>query len=340
MLYEPTVYKIKKSGLTFSIAIETENLGMAGIEDLEKTIASLETQSYPVHEVKEIFIIIGSRISNDTLSFFRTKYPWLTIQVEDKDLSYVEAKMRGAEIATGDIVVFADSDVVYDDTWLLNMLYVFIYSPGTAVATGETRIGISSIYKLAIQFTWMMDLFFKQKYPRPVKDFHLNSLAIKRDVMLSVPFLNGFPVYRANIVEWKKQLMFRGYSIMRVPFSEGRHAPPGNFIDWWYRMLISGADAIVKADLYFYPDGSVVEKFSPFRRLVRVPLLLLHRILKMIAQAVIIFIEYPSKFIKILLAIPVALVFILVQTFGAIIALFNKEFLFNKITSREHKQVV
>jgi glycosyltransferase involved in cell wall biosynthesis len=340
MKYAPSKDAIKNSGLTFSIVIETENLGMAGIADLEETIASLEAQTYSIKNAKEIFIIVGEHVSSETLNMLRGKYPWLQIHIEKKKLDYTGAKMRGAELATGDIVVFADSDVIYNKDWLMNMLYTFIWSPGASIVSGETRIDVTSIYRMAIQLTWMLNVNTDFFYPKPHRNFYLNNFAIKRIVMLAVPFVSGLPLYRSIIGEWIKQLRLHGYAIMRAPHALGFHAPPGNPWDYWYRMLIFGADEVAKGDFYFLPDGQVVEKFSPLRRLYGLVYFMALKLYRISTRLYFLLKQDLTNVFYIVFSLPIVVATLLFNLAGAIIAFFNREYLFKKISAREEEHVV
>jgi glycosyltransferase involved in cell wall biosynthesis len=340
MSYHPHQQKIKEYGVSFSVVIETENLGMAGVEDLRDTLDSLKKQTYPITNAKEVLIIAAGHVSDETLNTLQSDYPWLVVHREDKKLEYTESKMRGAELATADIVLFADSDVVYDVTWLENILYGFVACPGTSIVSGETRIRGTSIYSKGIQLVWMMNMQYRKNHPIPTNHFHLNNFGIKRSVMLTTPFFLGLPVYRANTVEWKKQLFYKGYGAMRVPNARGYHLPPGNIADWWYRMLVFGADAVVKADFYFGYNATVIEKFSPLRRLSRIPLFIGFKIYTLIKRAFVMVREKPHSIVTVVASIPVVMASLIVSIIGMCVALVRRDYIFTIATQRENEHIV
>lgn len=338
--YVPDLKKIQDSGITFSLVIETENLGMVGLDDVRATLDSLKCQVYPISYANEILVIAGGAVSEETLQLLQTEYPWITIHREIQKLEYLTSKMRGCEIATGDIVVMVDSDATYHPDWLLQTLYGFITAPGAAVISSETRIEINSVYTAAIQLSWMINADLISKYPTPILQFHLNNFAIKRSVALQVSVYNNMPIYRANNVEWKKQLRLLGYAAMRAPGILAHHAPPGNFWDWWWRMLVSGADAVAKADFQYHYGGGVTEKISPSRRLFRVVGFVVFKIMKMITRLRALIVEDSKQLRYIIPAIPIALFFLTIMQLGAVITLFNRDYVFKKITAREQNHVV
>ncbi|MBY0376403.1 hypothetical protein K2P96_00290, partial [Patescibacteria group bacterium] len=188
--------------------------------------------------------------------------------------------------------------------------------------------------------TWMLNISSNKSYPKPVKGFYLNNFAIKRQVMLKTKPYSGIPLYRAAIVEWIRQLKSRGYGIIQAPNATGYHAPPGNFSDWWYRMFIFGADEIVKGDFYFYPDGSVVEKFSPFRRLGKLFFFYGFKLYRISTRSYLILKKKPSDIFYWILSLPLVFIFLATMMMGSILAIFNRDYLFKKISAKENEHIV
>lgn len=326
--------------MTFSIILETENLGMAGIEDLKDTLESLKNQTHPVTNAKEFLVIAAGHVSEDTLAQLRSEYPWITVHQEKRELAYVESKKCGAELATGDIVIFADSDVTYDNTWLENILKGFEIAPGAAIVAGDTRIRGNGIYATAIQLMWMMHANAQTPYPQMIRHFDLNNFAIRREVMKIAPTFPGLPIYRAYTTEMRKQLYSMGYSAISVSGAKGYHLPPSGFINTFYRLLVYGADAVAKADFYFHYGAKVEVKYSPFRRLVRIPLFLAFKFWGIAQRMYVIGKETPSRIPMMILSLPLVAVFLAVTTAGSIIAFFNRTLIFNMVTAHEASHVV
>lgn len=340
MLYTPDHKKIQDSGLTFSIVIETENLGMAGLDDLRATIACLKNQTYSIERANEIIAVIGATVSDETIALIRQEYPWLKIHTERRPLEYVESKVSGARQATGDIIVFVDSDAVYEPEWLEQMLYGFVAAPGAAVISSETRIRIHSVYTAAIQLIWMINAIKIAPHPTPTTQFHLNNFAARKKAVLGSHFFRGLPIYRANNVEWKKQMQFHGYSVMRVPGNLSHHAPPANFWDFWWRFMVMGSDAVAKTDFRFHYDATVTESFSPLQRLIRIPVFFAFKLYVMVKRTHALVTENWKNIGYIIAGWPVAILFLLVSTIGMVITLFNRDYVFKKITARESHHVV
>ena len=186
----------------------------------------------------------------------------------------------------------------------------------------------------------MMNAETKYPHPRMITHFDLNNFAIKREVMLKAPTFTGLPLYRAHTVEMRKQLYTNGYSAIRVAGATGFHLPPSGFTNTFYRMLIYGSDAVAKADFYFLYGAKVVTKFSPLRRIVRIPVFMTWKTFVLLRRLCVLGYEKPSRIPILILAVPLALLFLSVVKLGCLIALFNRTYIFNKITKYESSHVV
>jgi glycosyltransferase involved in cell wall biosynthesis len=319
---------------SFSIVLETENLGMAEVDDLMQSLDSLKRQTLPLEKANEVIVIIGSHVTKNTQAKLKKEYPWLKLHVSKTELEYTRAKMEGARVATGDIVVYADSDVTYETTWLKNLLTVFTEHSDATVACGETRIKITSNYTMSLALTWMLNRTATISKTIKTHTFSLNNFAIKRNIVNK----NTFPsltLYRGKITFWRDHLASLGYVFYKAPGAQGHHTPPGTFKDWWYRMLIYGADFVATADFTLNPDGSVSEKRSISKRLFHLILWIGMRIKQLALRSYYIATEEKTAHTYFYLGIPLALFTILLTTVGGVIALFDRDYIFNQIQALE-----
>lgn len=180
--------------ISFSIVVETENLGMANLIDLEACLRSLEKQQFPIEKAEEVLLIVGGHLSKRSQDFIAKKYPWLSVYQAKENLVGARAKFVGAATAKGEFIVFADSDVRYTSTWLGNLLDVFMSNPQADVATGHTRVEIRSSYTFALNLAWVFHIL--PPFDQPKKDyppFHVNNFAIRKQLMLRA-FASGPPL--------------------------------------------------------------------------------------------------------------------------------------------------
>lgn len=248
--------------------------------------------------------------------------------------------MFGAKTATSDVVVFVDSDVHYEPTWLENLIGCFVSHPETSIACGETIVRGGSIYTTALNLMWMLPIKESIQNPTRTNVFHLNNFAMRRDVFLATPFPPPLPLYRGQVPLWQKSINRAGYIIRRVPGARGRHAPPQDFFDWWYRMLIYGRDFIAKTDFVPLEDGTFVEKRNLLKRWFGVAHWIVYRAKVLITRFVLLVREQPQRIHIIVLSIPVAIFFIAITILGCIITCFNRDYLLKKIQAREEDHIV
>ncbi len=323
-----------------SIVIETENLGMAGLDDLMTSLASLHAQTLPKEAIKEILVIGGSHISTDSLARITDAYPKVRVVVSEKPLEYTESKMLGAKVATGDILVFADSDTDYEPTCVKNMTDILLSDESVWVAGGDTRVRIESGYGLAMNLIWMFPVLSRLSAPAKRPYFPLNNFAIRREVMLTYPIPTELPLYRGKIGHWQDILTNAGCVTYRAPGSRGAHAAPATLIDWWYRMLIHGADAVAKADFRLVEGGRVVEKRSLSRRLYAFLMLAPKKILGFFLRGAKLLREDWTLLRYALTGIPIALASLMLIQVGAMTALFDRAFILRRIAAHEAAHVV
>ncbi len=326
---------------TFSIVLETENLGMAGLADLKASLDSLKMQDLSIDNVNEILILVGSHVSQNVQNKLKDEYPWLKIHIEKEELDYAKSKVRGAEIATGNIVIFADSDMRYQKTWLKNMIKAFVTNPEADIISGDTRLETNSIYSMSLNLTWMVQLLPNDmKCPTETSFFPLNNFAIRKRVMLETPVPYTLPLYRNKIPIWEKMLIQKGCRILKAPGTRGYHAPPGGFVDWLYRMLIYGSDFVALADFYVTDDGKVVEKNNFSKRFFNSLFLFVWKSEQILVNTIKLLREDIKNIIYLPGALFLSLINIFVMEVGALVACFNRNYFFNIVTKRELGHVV
>jgi glycosyltransferase involved in cell wall biosynthesis len=123
---------------SFSIVLETENLANADLEGLTNALSSLVQQDCSPEQAKEVILIDSGDAPPTLLEQLSDRYPWIKIHPAPPSTGYYKAKMLGAELATGEIVVYADSDCLYEPHWLRTILTSFADHPERQIVAGET----------------------------------------------------------------------------------------------------------------------------------------------------------------------------------------------------------
>lgn len=324
---------LNKYNFTFSIVLETENLGCQGLKELEESLTSLKNQSIPLKWAEEIILVVSNQISSTTLSSLKEQYPLLTIHKVEEDLDYTGAKILGANVAKSDVVVYVDSDVRYDSKNIENLLSVFIKHPEADISAGSTIIEPTSPYALSFNFSWMITILPDVTKISKWNYFPFNNFAMKKDLFYKFPFPNEIPLYRSKITLWRK-MFSEDIQIYKAPGTPSFHAPPQTFWTWWYRMLINGADVVSVAD-YKIVKKEIVYSPSFIKRFFK--------LFRLLSWKLKVAVTYPFVFAKkdktIIKHLPLSFIFVIINLFvvllGGLFAVFNTKYIMYKLQKLE-----
>jgi glycosyltransferase involved in cell wall biosynthesis len=226
---------------SFSIVIETENLATANLQGLIDAIDCLATQNPSPSQANEVLLIDSGDIPDPVKQALLSQYPWLTVHQAPTGITYYGAKMLGAEIATGEILVYYDSDCIYEPQWLRTMLQSFI-DPSIQAVAGETRTRGLGIYGTAMALAYIFPQYSGQTQLQRSSQYYLNNVAFRREFLLANPIPIDLPLYRGNCVIHAKQLTRDGITIWRQPQARATHAPPNGWSHFYWRFLLIGYD--------------------------------------------------------------------------------------------------
>jgi hypothetical protein len=132
----------------------------------------------------------------------------------------------------------------------------------------------------------------------------------------------------------------KGYTILRAPGTRGHHAPPGTFLDWLYRMAIYGSDFVAMVDFSLDGNNKIVEKRNLKKRLFNFFFLFAWKIEQIFVNSYKLVREDKKNLKYFPLGIFICLANIFVMEVGALIAVLNRNYIFNKITVHEKGHIV
>lgn len=228
-------------GMSFSIVLETENLANADAHGLIDAIEALAHQSLPPTAANEVLLIDSGDSPPDLLAQLRHQYPWIKVHHAPMGTRYYNAKMLGAELATGAIVVYYDCDCVYETNWLQAMLTSFTRADIQLVA-GETTTRSVGIYGTAMALTYIFPQYSGRNNLTPVNQYFLNNVAFRREFLLQHPIAFELPLYRGHCAIHADELRQQGYTIWSQPQARATHAPPNGLSHFFWRFLLIGHD--------------------------------------------------------------------------------------------------
>ena len=237
--------------LPYAVVVETENLANGDLSDLEACLDSIRAQQVPVPPTA-VIVVNSGQVAPALLDDLQRRYDGLVVHSTPHPLHYYDAKLEGARVTPTDVVVFADTDLQYEQGWLSALLAPFA-DPEVAFVTGETRVAITGAYTFSVATTWL----FPRRYGSALAPSLIaNNCAVRRDALLAHPFPGGLPLYRTQVTLHGRQMRQRGLRIRRVA-ARGWHAPPDGAREWALRYLVSGADSVLAGTWDVLDDGSL-----------------------------------------------------------------------------------
>jgi glycosyltransferase involved in cell wall biosynthesis len=227
---------------SFSLVVETENLINADIEGLSRSLASLVHQTVSLDRANEVLLIDSGDVPPQLLAQLTQRYPWIQVRQAPPDTGYYHAKMLGAKWATGEIVIYCDSDCVYEPQWLYALLQPFAENPDIQLVAGETMTRGVGIYGTAMVMAYIFPPFSGETAIAPATQYFLNNVAFRREFLLDRPIPAQLPLYRGNCAIHALNLAEAGYTLWRQPQARATHAPPSGLSHFFWRFLLIGHD--------------------------------------------------------------------------------------------------
>jgi hypothetical protein len=155
---------------------------------------------------------------------------------------YYEMKNAGAAEATGDVVVYLDSDVVPEPGWLANLLRPF-EDAGVAGVAGNSYIETTNLYSKAFALTWNFPLRSTTGELRPTTRFASNNVAFRREIAQRFPFPTITETARGSCSWLGVILAEKGVKVVEAPSAQVVHPAP----DLLDRALARGRDRVMLA---------------------------------------------------------------------------------------------
>jgi hypothetical protein len=237
---------------TVSIIVEMENATLKGLGELTEFIAVLKDEVARAHNTAR-FEILCAYPGSDTISAFPNVQATLSnMQAELKELAdiqlvelpglrYYELKNEAAKRASGDIIVFLDSDIVVDAGWL-QVLLEPLNDHNVQVSAGVTGFLPEDFMSRTFALIWFFPLANDSSERLANRGLHANNVAFRRNWFLEnpYPYNDGFKV---SCAVHERKLRGDGVKVAR-PHAVGYHrfwADGFDFILW--RALVAGRDA-------------------------------------------------------------------------------------------------
>lgn len=149
---------------------------------------------------------------------------------------FYELKNVGAERATGDVLVYVDSDVIPQEGWLTEIVSPFL-DEGTDMVLGHPYVETDTRYKSAVAMFW----FFPTEHEE-YEGYMACNVAFSRDSFLE----HRFPEegsYRGQCVELKRRLEASEKGLHNAPDAKVSHPAMNGISHFINRAVCSGYDS-------------------------------------------------------------------------------------------------
>lgn len=162
---------------------------------------------------------------------------------------YYQQKNAGAALASHEIVVFLDSDVVPRPEWLVTLLEA-IADPNIEVVGGATFLSPDSFLNRAFSLFWLFSPEFRERDQgelRRSNHFFANNVAFRRALITARPFPD-LPTSRGQCTMLAQELLASGHRIYLHEQARVEHPPPNGLAHLARRAMNQGRDDYLLAN--------------------------------------------------------------------------------------------
>ena len=236
-----------------SIIIEWENYLLADIGRSLLMLERLKQQIPIVGKAVEVIVLFNpGQIERSVLETELFKIlelnegitPFVLRVEEVSGKHYYELKNEGVKLATGEIILFLDSDVIPEDGWLVNIVRPFYENTEIQVLAGNSYIDYEDVYSKAFALSWFFDLRLQER-DIGIRNtgFYANNVAFRKEVIGKHPFPE-MPegVTRGSCYMLYKQLERVGIPVWTNTAAQVSHPAPNGFSHFYTRALAEGRD--------------------------------------------------------------------------------------------------
>lgn len=156
-------------------------------------------------------------------------------------LEYYPLKNRGAAEASGDLLLFVDSDVRPDADWL-PVLLASLADPAIDVVCGRTYVAPTDLVARAFALGWTYPLPNRGAELRPVHKFYANTILFRAEIFRRTGFRDLGHRTRGAASLLREDLARLGISVWENPRAGVAHPPPADWRHLAVRALAHGRD--------------------------------------------------------------------------------------------------
>lgn len=202
-----------------------------------------------LHPRLELLIVSGHAASPEFEKEVRRRVPEGCLDLAalvSEGLGYHPLKRFGAEHASGDILLFLDSDVVPDPGWLAHLLGSFA-DPDVQVVFGQPYVAPTNLFTKAFALGWIYEL--RDEPGRLARHHKLfpNNTAFRAEVYRRTGFRSIGRRSRGASSQLLDQLSSLGFSVWQNSNARVDHPAPMGFRHLAVRALAHGRDYYMRS---------------------------------------------------------------------------------------------
>lgn len=243
--------RIEEPLTSLSIIVEWENVLLAGDERGEEALRKIAREVETLSKERRVEVIVvyfPAEVDGGALEPLVTEvFPrGMARLLAENTGDYYELKNAGAEAATGDIVVFSDSDTHVEEGWLRQITYPFA-NPSIAAVAGSTYIEPTTMLGKAFGAFWFFPVRTGNTRLELAKEIFANNFAVRREIFARLPFRPVPGTNRGACVRWRERMLEADCMVVVNPLARTVHPPPNGGVHFFVRALTHGRDAILLA---------------------------------------------------------------------------------------------
>ncbi|MEZ4297047.1 MAG: glycosyltransferase family 2 protein [Polyangiaceae bacterium] len=236
---------------TFALVLETNNLRGGDAEDTARVTKSLtrlfehlRRQTHPLASLAEVVLTHDGLPEPARADLARSLGRPVRFVEIAPETGYYEAKNRGFDATTADVVAFADADCIPAPEWLSSLLAPFA-RPEVQVTAGRTTYRDDVLGAAATTIDFMY-------FPSPLaegatRNFYANNVAFRRDIFARFRYESAPGIYRGHCQRLGLALARADIPVLHVPEAHTVHRFPDSARELVRLRLLRGADTVEMA---------------------------------------------------------------------------------------------
>ena len=163
--------------------------------------------------------------------------------VKCEDAQYYRVKNVGARLATGDLIILLDSDVIPECDWLSSLVGAFA-DERVSVVAGNAYIEPCSVFSKAFALGWFFPLRTRSKALVEATGFFANNVAVRRECLGQFVFPQMPGAARGACTMLARTLRDSGVTIYMHGGAWVKHPPPFGLSNFIVHALVQGRDGV------------------------------------------------------------------------------------------------